>query len=150
MSNKFTQKAERALNSALSHASELGHSYIGSEHLLLGLLSIPDSAAARMLTFRGAKLDEVKHAIIEITGMGTPSPLSPSDMTPRVKKIIEGSALRSLQGGQGYIGTEHLLLSLCSDRDSVAVTIDPFTSFGTSRCYRVCSHKYSTECKTTK
>ena len=60
MSNKFTPKAERALNSALSHASDLGHSYIGSEHLLLGLLSTPDSAAARMLTFRGAKLEEVK------------------------------------------------------------------------------------------
>ena len=123
MSNKFTQKAENALNSALRFASELGHSYIGSEHLLLGLLSVADSAAARILTYRGAKPDEVRATIIEITGTGSPTPLSPADMTPRTKKIIEGSALRSLSGGHSYIGTEHLLLSLCSDRDCVAVRI---------------------------
>lgn len=55
MSNKFTPKAQNALNAALNFASDLGHSYIGSEHLLLGLLSTPDSAAARILTSRGAK-----------------------------------------------------------------------------------------------
>ncbi len=123
MSNKFTQKAERALNSAMGFASDLGHSYIGSEHLLLGLLEAPDSAAARILTYRGAKLEGVRDTVIEITGEGSPTPLSPTDMTPRLKKIIEGSALLSLQKGQGYIGTEHLLLSLCSDRDCVAVRI---------------------------
>ena len=123
MSNKFTQKAERALNSARNFASDLGHSYIGSEHLLLGLLSIPDSAAARMLSYRGAKLDGVRDTVIEITGEGSPTPLSPTDMTPRLKKIIEGAATRSLQKGQSYIGTEHLLLSLCADRDCVAVRI---------------------------
>ena len=123
MSNKFTQKAESALNSALRFASDLGHSYIGSEHLLLGLLSTPESAAAKMLAFRGAKLEEVRSSIIEITGMGSPDPLSPSDMTPRLKKIIEGAALRSLGSGHSYIGTEHLLISLCSDRDTVAVRI---------------------------
>lgn len=123
MSNKFTQKAESALNSALRFASDLGHSYIGSEHLLLGLLSTPESAAAKMLAFRGAKLDEVRSSVIEITGMGSPDPLSPSDMTPRLKKIIEGAALRSLGSGHSYIGTEHLLISLCSDRDTVAVRI---------------------------
>ena len=123
MSNKFTQKAESALNSALSFASDLGHSYIGSEHLLLGLLATPESAAAKMLSARGAKLEEVRATVIEITGRGTPDPLSPSDMTPRLKKIIEGAALRSLGSSHSYIGTEHLLLSLCSDRDSVGVRI---------------------------
>jgi len=123
MSNKFTQKAEIALNSALRFASESGHSYIGSEHLLVGLLSSLDSAAAKMLVFRGAKLEDVKSTVIELTGTGSPSPVSPSDMTPRLKKIIEGSALRSAGSAHSYIGTEHLLLSLCSDRDSVAVRI---------------------------
>ena len=123
MSNKFTQKAEIALNSALRFASESGHSYIGSEHLLIGLLSSPDSAAAKMLGAKGARLDEVKAIVIEITGTGSPSPISPSDMTPRLKKIIEGSAIRSASSTHSYIGTEHLLLSLCSDRDSVAVRI---------------------------
>lgn len=123
MSNKFTPKAQNALNAALNFASDLGHSYIGSEHLLLGLLSTPDSAAARILTSRGAKLDSVKSCVIEITGVGSPEPVSPSDMTPRTKKIIEESAYRSVQCGQSYIGTEHLLLSLISDRECVAVRI---------------------------
>ncbi len=123
MSNKFTPKAQYALNSALAHASDLGHSYIGSEHILLGLLSTQDSAAAKILNFRGARLDTVRSRIVEITGLGSPEPVSPSDMTPRTKKIIEGSAYRAADGGQSYIGTEHLLLSLLSDRDSVAVRI---------------------------
>jgi len=123
MSNKFTPKAQYALNCALSFASDLGHSYIGSEHLLLGLLATQESAAAKILTLRGAKLESVKATIVEITGVGSPEPVSPSDMTPRTKKIIEGSALRSVQNGQSYIGTEHILLSLLSDRDCVAVRI---------------------------
>lgn len=123
MANKFTPKAQYALNSALTFASELGHSYIGSEHLLLGLLSTPDCAAARILSARGAATESIKNTLIQITGVGSPEPVSPSDMTPRTKKIIEGSALESMKGGQSYIGTEHLLLSLLSDRDCVAVRI---------------------------
>ena len=123
MANKFTPKAQYALNVALSSASDLGHSYIGSEHLLLGLISTPDSAAAKILLGRGVKLEGVKKTIIEISGIGSPDIVSPSDMTPRTKKIIEGSAYESMKLGQSYIGTEHLLLSLISDRDSVAVRI---------------------------
>ena len=92
MANKFTPKAQYALNVALSSASDLGHSYIGSEHLLLGLISTPDSAAAKILLGRGVKLEGVKKTIIEISGIGSPDIVSPSDMTPRTKKIIEGSA----------------------------------------------------------
>ncbi len=123
MSNKFTPKAQYALNLALSYASDLGHSYIGSEHLLLGLLSTPDSASSRMLTSRGAKPDSIKQTIIELTGIGSPEPVSPSDMTPRTKKIIEGAAYLSIGSGQTYIGTEHLLLSLLAESDCVAVRI---------------------------
>ncbi len=123
MANKFTPKAQYALNSALAFASELGHSYIGSEHLLLGLLATPDCAASKLLLFRGIKLDAVKTTVTDITGVGSPEPVSPSDMTPRTKKIIEGSAYRSLECGQSYIGTEHLLLAMLSDRDCVAVRI---------------------------
>ncbi len=123
MSNKFTPKAQYALNVALSYASDLGHSYIGSEHLLLGLLAAPESASAKMLTSRGAKSDSVRQTIVELTGMGSPEPVSPSDMTPRTKKIIEGAAYLSIGSGQAYIGTEHLLLSLLSESDCVAVRI---------------------------
>ena len=123
MSNKFTPKAQYALNAALAYASELGHSYIGSEHLLLGLLSTSDSAASKLLATRGVKLESVKATIVEITGTGSPEPVSPSDMTPRTKKIIELAASRSLGNGQSYIGTEHLLGAMLSDRDCVAVRI---------------------------
>ncbi len=121
MANKFTPKAQYALNCALTLASEMGHSYIGSEHLLLGLLSTPDSAASRILTSRGALPEGIKNTIIEITGIGTPGPISPSDMTPRTKKIIETSAYESAKSNHAYIGTEHLLLALLSDKDCVAV-----------------------------
>ena len=123
MANKFTPKAQYALNVALSCASDLGHSYIGSEHLLLGLLSTPDGAAAKILSSRGIKADKVKDSVIEISGIGSPELISPSDMTPRTKKIIEGSAYEASRTGQTYIGTEHILLSLISDRDCVAVRI---------------------------
>ena len=123
MSQRFTPKAQYALNSALSVAGELGHSYVGSEHLLLGLLSSPDSAASKLLLSRGAKLESVRSTVIEITGKGFPEPVSPSDMTPRTKKIIESSSYLSSGGGQSYIGTEHLLLALISDRDCVASRI---------------------------
>ena len=123
MANKFTPKAGYALNSALSFASDMGHTYIGTEHLLLGLLSTPDCAASKILSARGAAVESIKNTVIEITGIGTPGPVSPSDMTPRTKKIIEGSAYESVKSGHSYIGTEHLLLSLLSDRDCVAVRI---------------------------
>ena len=123
MSNKFTPKAQYALNLALSLASEMGHSYIGSEHLLLGLIKTPESAAARILTARGASFEIIKTTILEITGIGSPGPVSPSDMTPRMKRIIESSAYESAKSDHNYIGTEHLLLALLSDKDSVAVRI---------------------------
>ena len=121
MANKFTPKAQYALNGAMSFATEMGHSYIGSEHLLLGLLTTPDSAAQKILTLRGVSVEQIKDTVVEITGIGTPMPISPSDMTPRVKKMIEMSAIESANRGNAYIGTEHLLLSLLSDRDCVAV-----------------------------
>ena len=115
MANKFTPKASGALNSALSFATDLGHAYIGSEHLLWGILSTADCAASKLLHSRGVTVEGVKKAIVEATGIGIPSPISPSDMTPRAKKIIEGSLDFAAQSASPYIGTEHLLLSLLSD-----------------------------------
>ncbi len=122
MPNKFTPKAGSALNSALSYASDMGHSYIGSEHLLLGLLTTSDSAAAKLLNTRGISADKIKKAIQEITGIGTPGPVSPDEITPVTKSIIEGASYESVKSGHTYIGTEHLLLSLLS-KDCVAVRI---------------------------
>jgi ATP-dependent Clp protease ATP-binding subunit ClpC len=122
MKSKFTQKAQNTLNNALFIAKELGHSYIGSEHLLLGLLGEQDSAAYKLLYARGADTDKIKNAVAELGG-GEATSLMPSDMTPRTKKIIEASSDISARYSHGYIGTEHLLLAIIEERDCVAVRL---------------------------
>jgi ATP-dependent Clp protease ATP-binding subunit ClpC len=123
MNNRFTQKAQNTLNNSLRFAAEMGHTYIGSEHLLLALVAEADSVASKLLTARGMSVEKIKSAIEAASGLGSGSSVSPADMTPRTKRIIEGSAMEAHRGGQGYIGTEHLLLSLLNERDSVGVQI---------------------------
>ena len=123
MSIHFTKKAQHALNLAMQIASELGHTYIGSEHLLLGLLSEETGVAAHYLQEKGATRDKIHSAVVRMAGTGTPAEVSGSDMTPRTKSIIEHSLSFAQTYGQGYIGTEHLLLSLLEERDCVAVRI---------------------------
>ena len=123
MSNKFTPKAQAALNASLSIASEMGHSYVGSEHLLMGLLAADGGAAQKMLCDKGAGAQAVRKTVEEIAGVGTSGVISPSDMTPRARSIIESSAQHAQSSGHLYIGTEHLLLALVSDRDCVGSRI---------------------------
>ena len=123
MTNRFTQKAQNVLNLALRYASQMGHTYIGSEHLLLGLLGEGSGVAAHYLTQRGADAEQIKKAVEQMAGIGTPTSLSASDMTPRTKNIIEASLYESQRNGQDYIGTEHLLLALLGEEDCVAVRI---------------------------
>ncbi len=123
MANRFTQKAQNTLARAHSEARELGHSYIGSEHLLLGLVGEADSVASRMLIARGADASAIRRAVAELSGSGTRSFVSAADMTPRTKRIIESSATRSLQNNSSYIGTEHILYALLCEKDCVAVKL---------------------------
>jgi len=123
MANRFTEKAQNTLNNALRFARQMGHTYIGSEHILLALASENDSVAAKILQKHGIGANTVKEQIETLIGTGNPSNVSPADMTPRTKKIIEGSATEAVKGGKNYIGTEHLLLSLLAERDAVAVKI---------------------------
>ncbi len=123
MANRFTQKAQNALNLSLRFASEMGHTYIGSEHLLMGLIKEETGVAAHYLSERGATLEKVKNAVTQMAGVGSPTSVSAADMTPRTKNIIEASLYESQRGGQDYIGTEHLLLALLGERDCVAVRI---------------------------
>ena len=124
MTNRFTSKAQHALNSALAQAGQMGHTYVGSEHILLGLLDDPESTSAKLLEGKGIKAMQVKEAVEEFAGVGAPSEdISPADMTPRTKKIIETSALYANQTRCNYIGTEHLLLALLSEGDCVAVRL---------------------------
>ncbi len=123
MTEKFTQKAQNALKYALTSAQEMGHSYIGSEHLLLGLASERGSISARLLGARGAEPEKLRRSIIELTGMGTFSDVTPADMTPRAKKIIESCAIEARESGNRYIGTEHILSAMLNERDCVGVKL---------------------------
>lgn len=119
----FTQKANLALNSAVSYAENLGHTYIGSEHLLLGLLASDGSIASTALSSRGVTAENVENAIRTSIGIGTPTVLSPNDFTPRSKNIIEMSVSAARGMGQSYVGTEHILLALLRDSSCYAVNI---------------------------
>ena len=123
MNNRFTAKAQNVLNNALRIAAALGHTYIGSEHLLLSLAAEGEGVAAKLLAARGVTPDDIQRVLVETAGQGTMSHVTPTDMTPRTKRILEASAAESEKCGQNYIGTEHLLLALLSERDSVAVQI---------------------------
>ena len=123
MKNRFTQKAQNALNFSLGSASDMGHTYIGSEHLLLGLCREESGVAAHYLQSRGVDAEKVKTAIIRLAGAGVPCDVSATDMTPRTRSIIQASLAEAQRCGQELIGTEHLLLSLLREQDSVAVRI---------------------------
>ena len=120
MNAKFTKKASEALDASLSFARELGHSYIGSEHLLLGLLSAKDSVAARALRSGGATGEQITEQMIAEVGRGLSSGVGPRDMTPMTRKIIEDSAAYAKRGGNALIGTEHLLFAIVSENDCFA------------------------------
>lgn len=119
----FTGKAKNALAHAQKLASELGHTYIGSEHLLLALALETESVACRLLESRGISGEKLKRAIIDRVGKGDPTKLRADDMTPRVRIVIENSAAWSARTNTSGIGTEHLLLALLSEPDCVAVTL---------------------------
>ncbi|MGN1047523.1 MAG: ATP-dependent Clp protease ATP-binding subunit [Eubacteriales bacterium] len=123
MMNRFTQKAQNTLNRSLALAREMGHTYIGSEHLLLALASEADGVASKVLEKYHVTPEQIREEIENMVGTGVPSYVTSSDLTPRTKKIIEGAAYESMRYGQGYIGTEHLLLALLSETDSVGVKI---------------------------
>lgn len=123
MFDKFTERAGRALNLALESARELGHGYIGSEHILLGLLREEEGIAAKALNNKGITVQKVVGVIMEIIGSGAPSSVTPSDMTPRTKKILELSFFEARNLGHNYVGTEHILLAILKEGDSKAVEI---------------------------
>ena len=123
MTNRFTSRAQNALNGALREATALGHTFVGSEHLILGLLTEEDGIAAKLMTARGVDAEKFRKAVVELSGTGGRSRVSPSDMTPRVRRIIQCSAIEAGHGGQSYVGTEHLLLAILNEPDCVAVRI---------------------------
>lgn len=119
--NGFTEKANTAVNLAIESAQELGHTYIGSEHILLGLLKVNDGVAYTALSEAGASADALEELIKSEIGVGEYTSLSPNDFTPRTKRIIQSSIMQASRLANNYVGTEHILLAILSDSESYAV-----------------------------
>ncbi len=116
----FSEKANMALNKALEIAEDLGHTYIGSEHLLLGLLDSTDSVAGKLLTSKNITYRKILEAISETVGVGMPTELTPSDFTPRSKHIVENALSLANSIRQSLAGTEHILISICREGNGYA------------------------------
>ncbi len=117
----FTSKANDALNLAISFAENMGHTYVGSEHLLLGLLKIGGGVAFSVLSKNGVTADKIEELLRTQIGSGTPTRLSPDYFTPRAKKAIETAMRTSSSMGKKYSGTEHLLMGILSEGDNFAI-----------------------------
>lgn len=123
MERRFTKKATDTLNAALRIAGELGHTCIGSEHVLLGILASADSAGAKILAKQGVSYEMMLEKVKEHLGSGVKTELSASDMTSRTKAIIQSAAYECTKRGGAAIGTEHLLFAILLMRDSIAVKL---------------------------
>ena len=119
----FTQKANTALNDAIESAENLGHTYIGSEHLLVGLLGVEGSVAHTVLTSKGVTQSSVENALKTTVGIGTPTVLSPNEFTPRSKRIVESAIASSRSMNHSYVGTEHILIAIAKDSSCFAMNI---------------------------
>jgi len=128
MFQRFTDRARRAVHLAKEEAWLLRHNYVGTEHLLLGLLYEGNGVAARALVSLGVSLDDVRAQVEEIIGRGKGTPAGDIPFTPRTKKVLELSLREALQLGHHYVGTEHMLLGLLREGDGIGVRI--LTSLG--------------------
>jgi ATP-dependent Clp protease ATP-binding subunit ClpA len=109
---RFTDRARRVVVLAQEEARLLNHNYIGTEHILLGLIHEGEGVAAKALESLGISLEAVRNQVEEIIGQGGSSPSGHIPFTPRAKKVLELSLREALQLGHNYIGTEHILLGL--------------------------------------
>src|SRR5215207_5475085 len=123
MFERFTDRARRVVVLAQEEARLLNHNYIGTEHLLLGLIHEQEGVAARALTELGISLETIRVEVVEIIGRGESPPAGHIPFTPRAKKVLELSLREALQLGHNYIGTEHILLGLIREGEGVAAQL---------------------------
>ena len=123
MFERFTDRARRVVVLAQEEARMLNHNYIGTEHILLGLIHEGEGVAARTLESLGISLEAVRQQVEEIIGQGQQAPSGHIPFTPRAKKALELSLREALQLGHNYIGTEHILLALLREGEGVAAQV---------------------------
>lgn len=120
---EFTKRAEAALENTRDFAIENGYSYIGTEHLLFGLVKESKGLAAKILSKQSVCENQIRDKILLIDGVGQKKQKSEPELTPRAKRVLENSVKESKRLGYNYVGTEHILLSLMKETDSIAVRI---------------------------
>ncbi len=123
MFERFTDRARRVVVLAQEEARHLDHNYIGTEHILLGLIHEREGVAARALTALDISLEAVRAQVEEIIGRGDQAPTGHIPFTPRAKKVLELSLREALALGHNYIGTEHILLGLIREGEGVAAQV---------------------------
>ena len=121
--NKFSPRAEEALRLSQEAAGELGHGYVGTEHLLLGLMRESDGLAHTVLAEAGLTDDMLVEIIKKSVGVGLPGSNPAQGLTPRARRVVEIAMEDSVRGGYNYIGTEHLLAGLLREGNNMAVRI---------------------------
>ena len=123
MFERFTDRARRVVVMAQEEARKMNHKYIGTEHLLLGLLAEGEGVAAKSLGSLGIDLNSTRDTVIETVGVGQQAPTGHIPFTPRAKKVLELALREALQLGHNYIGTEHILLGLIREGEGVAAQV---------------------------
>ncbi|HEY1106411.1 MAG TPA: Clp protease N-terminal domain-containing protein, partial [Agromyces sp.] len=123
MFERFTDRARRVVVLAQEEAKMLNHNYIGTEHILLGLIHEGEGVAAKALESLGISLDAVREQVQDIIGQGQQQPTGHIPFTPRANKLLELSLREALQLGHNYIGTEHILLGLIREGEGVAAQV---------------------------
>jgi len=126
----FNNKSNEVLNTAITEAEELGHDYIGSEHILLGILKQPDSVAGQVLSGRSITYSSVRSILVDEIGRGPQTALDADDFTPRCKYILQSSVYIAKASGQDLVGTEHLLAAIL--RDPICFAARVINSYGVS------------------
>jgi len=130
MFERFTDRARNVVVLAQDEARMLNHNYIGTEHILLGLIHESQGLAAHALTSLGIGLEPARQRVAEIVGRGKKSPSGHIPFTPRAKKILEFSLREALQLGHNYIGTEHILLGLIREGEGEGVAVEVLVNLG--------------------
>jgi len=124
MSNRFTERAQRVILVAEEEAKRLNHDYVGTEHILLGMIAIGEGVAAQVLSNLGVDLRMVRQEIEKIVGQGdNVTLLGNIPFTPRAKKVLEFAVEEAVNLGHSHVGTEHLLLGLIREEEGIAAQV---------------------------
>jgi len=119
----FNNKANEVMSAAIDLAMQMGHTYVGSEHLLAALANPESGYAGQLLGENGVTAENVGEIIGSAVGRGMPTNLSPADLTPRSKFIVETAMTIARNSGSNYVVPEYLLLAMCAERDNMAISI---------------------------